>query len=55
MSQSVTKVLLFVVSAFCLFAIFTNPTQAGDFVGSIFVGIAAGLAAIGEFFNTILT
>lgn len=48
------KIAGFIVLAFALFAIFTNPQQAAGFVESIFVGLANGLKAIGTFFSEIM-
>ncbi|WP_169735754.1 hypothetical protein [Intrasporangium oryzae] len=48
------KVILFVVLAFFLYAIFTAPAQAADIVVSIWDLIVAGFNAILAFFNSIL-
>lgn len=51
----VGKIAGFILLAFALFAIFTNPAQSADFVGSIFAGISEGLGAIGTFFTEIMS
>lgn len=49
------RVLLWVVVAFVLYAIFRSPEQAADIVRSAIDGIVAVVAAIGEFFDALLS
>lgn len=49
------KVVLWIVVAFLIYAIFRSPDQAADIVRSAFDGILSGLAAIGEFFDALLS
>lgn len=49
------RVVLWIVVAFLLYAIFRSPDQAAGIVRSAIDGILAALAAIGEFFDALLT
>ncbi len=49
------KILLWVVIAFIIYAIFASPDQAADIVRAALDGIMAGFQAIGRFFDSLLT
>ncbi len=49
------KLLLWILIAFGVYAIFRSPDQAADIVRSAWDGIAAGLVAVGDFFDALLT
>jgi hypothetical protein len=49
------KILLWVVIAFLVYAIFASPDQAADIVRAAIDGIFDGLSAIGRFFDSLLT
>lgn len=48
------KWLFWILIAFLLYAIFRSPDQAAGIVRAGFDGIAAGLRAIGAFFDALL-
>ena len=52
--DKVKKVVLWVVLAFMIYAIFTNPTRAADIVGNVWGLIVDGFNAILRFFNALL-
>ena len=49
------KFVLWLLVAFGVYAIFRSPDQAAEIVRSAWDGIVAGLSAIGEFFDALLT
>lgn len=49
------KVLLWFVIAFLVYAVFNDPDRAADLVRSAFEGILDAFAAIGRFFDRLLT
>lgn len=49
------KLLLWTLIAFGIYAIFRSPDQAADIVRTGWDGLAAGVAAVGEFFEALLT
>jgi hypothetical protein len=49
------KLLFWTLIAFALYAIFRSPDQAADIVRSAWNGLAAGLFAVGEFFDALLS
>ena len=55
MSKRVRTVLFWFVVAFFVYAVFQSPDQAAALVRGAFDGILAGLEAIGEFFDALLT
>jgi hypothetical protein len=54
MGPKTKKFIAFLVIAFFLFIIFTNPTKAAQIVGNIWNLIVAGFTAILDFFNALL-
>jgi hypothetical protein len=48
------KVILFIVLAFFIYAVFTSPTKAADIVGSLWGLIVDAFNAILTFFNSLL-
>ncbi len=50
----VRKVLIYLVLAFCVYAVFKSPDQAAGIVRDGWDGIVAGLRAIGRFFDALL-
>ncbi|MEO7132308.1 MAG: hypothetical protein ABIZ07_13130 [Dermatophilaceae bacterium] len=52
--KTVKKVTLWVVLAFMVYAIFTNPDRAAALVGNIWGLIVDGFDAILRFFNAVL-
>ncbi|MEO7753400.1 MAG: hypothetical protein ABIS35_08300 [Terracoccus sp.] len=49
------KVILWVVLAFFVYAIFTSPDKAADIVANIWGVIVDGFNAILQFFNSLLS
>lgn len=54
MGSKTKKVILFIVLAFCVYAVFTSPTKAADIVGNLWGIIVDGFNAILTFFNSLL-
>ena len=54
-AKRVRTVLFWVVVAFFVYAVFQSPDQAAALVRGAVDGILAGLRAIGEFFDALLT
>lgn len=50
----VRKVLIYLLLAFCLYAVFKSPDQAASIVRAGWDGIVAGLTAIARFFDALL-
>lgn len=50
----VRRVLLYLVLAFCVYAVFKSPDQAAAIVRAGWDGIVAGLSAIASFFDALL-
>jgi hypothetical protein len=48
------KVILFIVLAFFVYAVFTSPTKAADIVGNLWGVIVDGFNSILAFFNSLL-
>jgi hypothetical protein len=48
------KLIIWLVVAFCVYAIFKSPDQAAGIVKTGANGIGSGVAAIGRFFNALL-
>ena len=53
-TEKIKKVALWVVFAFVLYAIFTNPTKSADIVHNIWDLLSTGVRRIGDFFKAIL-
>jgi hypothetical protein len=49
------KILIWILVAFLLYAIFRSPNQAADIVRTAIDGIIALVRAIGQFFDALLT
>ena len=54
MGSKAKKIILFIVLAFFVYAVFTSPTKAADIVGNIWGIIVDGFNAILTFFNSLL-
>lgn len=50
----VKKLLIYLVLAFCIYAVFRSPDQAASIVRTGWDGIVAGVRAIGSFFDALL-
>ncbi|HEX8497770.1 MAG TPA: hypothetical protein VF661_11305 [Actinomycetales bacterium] len=50
----VKKVLIYLVLAFCIYAVFRSPDQAASIVRTGWDGIVAGVRAIADFFDALL-
>ncbi|MCU1535939.1 MAG: hypothetical protein JWP82_290 [Humibacillus sp.] len=54
MGSKTKKVILFIVLAFFIYAVFTSPTKAADIVSNLGGIIVDGGNAILKFFNSLL-
>lgn len=54
MGPKAKKVILIVVLAFFVYAVFTSPDKAADIVANVWGVIVDGFAAILKFFNSLL-
>ena len=54
MKSRTGKIILFIVLAFFIYAIFTSPEKAADIVGSLWGLIVDAFNAILTFFNSLL-
>jgi hypothetical protein len=54
MGPKAKKVILIVVLAFFVYAVFTSPTKAADIVNNIWGVLVDGFHAILAFFNSLL-
>lgn len=48
------KFVIYLVLAFCVYAVFKSPDQAASIVRTGWDGIVAGVQAIGRFFDALL-
>lgn len=55
MTIKLRRVLLWILVIFAIYAIFNSPDQAADVTKAAVDGIADGLAAVGEFFDALLS
>lgn len=49
------KVILIILVAFAIYAVYRSPDQAGDFVANLWDILMQGLDAVGAFFNSVLS
>lgn len=49
------KLLLWILIAFGVYAVFRSPDQAAEIVRSAWGGITTGVVAVGSFFDALLT
>ena len=54
MGSKTRKVILFIVLAFFIYAVFTSPTKAADIVSNLWGVIVDGANSILKFFNSLL-
>lgn len=54
MAERMKKVVLLVVFAFLLYAIFSNPSRSGSTVHSLWSSVQDGLHNLGQFFQSII-
>lgn len=50
----IKKIVLWLLTIFLIYAIFTSPAQAADIVGGAWDGVGGGIANIGKFFDELL-
>ncbi|WP_186525980.1 hypothetical protein [Leekyejoonella antrihumi] len=53
-TERVKKIIIWVVFAFIVYAIFTSPTRSADIVHSCWQILSDGVKNLGAFFNSIL-
>lgn len=53
-TEKVKKIILWVVLAFIVYAIFTSPTRSADIVHSAWQILSDGVSNLGHFFDGIL-
>lgn len=53
-TEKIKKIAIWVIFAFVLYAIFTNPNKSADIVHSIWDLLASGMHNMGKFFQAIL-
>lgn len=53
-TEKIKKITIWVIFAFVLYAIFTNPNKSADIVHNIWDLLATGVRSIGDFFKAIL-
>lgn len=54
MNPKVKKVLLWLLLAFIIYAIFTSPDQAATIVRTVWDILVQGVTSLGRFFNVLL-
>ena len=54
MGSKAKKIILIIVLAFFIYAVFTSPTKAADIVSNLWGVIVDGFNAILTFFNSLL-
>jgi len=50
----VRRILIYLLLAFCVYAVFKSPDQAANIVRTGWDGIVSGMTAIGRFFDALL-
>lgn len=53
-TEKIRKIIVWVLFAFVLYAIFTNPNKSADIVHSTWDLLSSGVQNIGKFFQAIL-
>ena len=53
-TEKIKRITIWVIFAFVLYAIFTNPNKSADIVHNIWDLLATGVHSIGDFFKAIL-